>query len=564
MLNIMKDSKAQHAMKKTKKLSLSRNFGRSLIALVVVALIGGAGISMLVSSHAATPDSTFSLTPATGNYSVGNDVTLNFYENSGSNAVTGASGVITYDSNALNYVGPLSNSGSNFNSAGPTNGDSVNTSTHTGTVTADFFTFSPQMNNQFVASMVFQVKAAGNTNVNFSSSSLVGDASGNSTTPALNGAAVNVAQPSCPNGDTGSYPNCVAPVCPTGDTGSYPNCVSPSCPNGDTGTYPNCVVGKCPSGYTGSYPKCVAPVCPSGDSGTYPVCVAPTCPSNDTGVYPACVPKPSCPSSDTGSYPTCILPIGPITGTDHGTSSGSSSSSNASSAASFTPSGVSTPVSVPDNSVVQVSQPTTIQPTPTTTTKPVSSTGSTTTTTTSVNNPIVRVIYKLNNKIVATEVIAPFSFRLQTNKLLNGKYVLAIMTYYASGKETTSMQNLKIANPESFQQIKLAARHYAAPSALSLLLVLVVLFLLFGRGRLSHLFAKRLAYNNNSLPVDIDLHTPPAPSTAVLTRDHIAVTPLVSHPAERKHTDISTIPTPVQTPGTLYRPVVKDDDSDPK
>ena len=57
-----------------------------------------------------------------------------------------------------------------------------------------------------------------------------------------------VAPPTCPEGDTGTYPNCVAPpppTCPTGDTGSYPNCLAPAtptCPTGEVGTPPNCAV----------------------------------------------------------------------------------------------------------------------------------------------------------------------------------------------------------------------------------------------------------------------------------------------------------------------------------
>lgn len=65
--------------------------------------------------------------------------------------------------------------------------------------------------------------------------------------------------PSCPPGDTGTYPNCVPPVnppCPTGDTGTYPNCKPPqnlNCPTGDTGTYPNCIVPGAPGSGSGGY-----------------------------------------------------------------------------------------------------------------------------------------------------------------------------------------------------------------------------------------------------------------------------------------------------------------------
>jgi hypothetical protein len=44
------------------------------------------------------------------------------------------------------------------------------------------------------------------------------------------------ATPTCPSGDSGTYPNCVAPTCPSGDSGTYPNCVAPKNNNGGGGS----------------------------------------------------------------------------------------------------------------------------------------------------------------------------------------------------------------------------------------------------------------------------------------------------------------------------------------
>jgi hypothetical protein len=116
--------------------------------------------------------------------------------------------------------------------------------------------------------------------------------------------------PTCPSGDTGTYPNCQQPVCPTGDTGTYPNCSPPQCPSGDTGTYPNCTpppTPTCPSGQIGTYPNCQTPQCAPGQIGTYPNCSNPKCPGGDIGNYPDCSP-PKCKTGYKGTPPNCHKP----------------------------------------------------------------------------------------------------------------------------------------------------------------------------------------------------------------------------------------------------------------
>ena len=130
------------------------------------------------------------------------------------------------------------------------------------------------------------------------------------------------------------------------------------------------------------------------------------------------------------------------------------------------PSGSSTPVSTPSGSKIRVSVPATFQPvvTPVHPTSPAAT----------VNNPIVRVQYYLNNKLVATKVSSPFSYTLDTPNLLNGNYTLKTKTFYASGAVRSSKQHVLIANPPSFKQFRLVMQHYANPALLVVVIAVVI------------------------------------------------------------------------------------------
>lgn len=91
---------------------------------------------------------------------------------------------------------------------------------------------------------------------------------------------------------------------------------------------------------------------------------------------------------------------------------------------------------------------------------------------------IVNVKYYLNNKLVATDTTAPYSYYLNTLNYLNGSYTLAATATYTAAASTTSTLYLTIANPASATQTRLKAEHTAVPVIVVVVVVLVLLFFL--------------------------------------------------------------------------------------
>lgn len=94
---------------------------------------------------------------------------------------------------------------------------------------------------------------------------------------------------------------------------------------------------------------------------------------------------------------------------------------------------------------------------------------------TSAGDAIIEVQYYLNNKLLAAVTTPPFSYHLDTKKILNGTYTLTTKTTYASGNATSTSQKLIVKNPFSFTQLMLMARHYIVVEII-LLIVLIVAF----------------------------------------------------------------------------------------
>ena len=125
------------------------------------------------------------------------------------------------------------------------------------------------------------------------------------------------------------------------------------------------------------------------------------------------------------------------------TTSPKPSTSTHSSTTSIAPQNNPKPVTVPDNSKVQVSAPATVQTTPTPSKK------------------VSKVEYYLNKKLVATVESAPYNYSVDTTKLRNGNYTLTSKTYYKDGTTDTKNTALVVKNPFSMTQLGLQARHYA-------------------------------------------------------------------------------------------------------
>lgn len=119
-----------------------------------------------------------------------------------------------------------------------------------------------------------------------------------------------------------------------------------------------------------------------------------------------------------------------------------------------TPQGTAAPISLTDNDVIQVETPFDVQPY---TIQP---------------DGVSKIEYYLNNKLVKTVNIAPYKYRVDTSKLLNGKYKLTTKTYYSNGQTSSVSQTLIVHNAYGVQQLKLWLRKYIG--LIVLLFVLVV------------------------------------------------------------------------------------------
>ncbi len=129
--------------------------------------------------------------------------------------------------------------------------------------------------------------------------------------------------------------------------------------------------------------------------------------------------------------------------------SGGGSVSVVQSGGSLTPSTTSTPT--------QIDSPVTLQP---------STSGS-------ASDPVIEVQYYLNKKLLATVTTAPFTYKLDSTKILNGTYTLTTKTTYASGNVTTTSQKLIVKNPASLRQLLLAAEHYIVAEVITLIVLIV-------------------------------------------------------------------------------------------
>lgn len=114
----------------------------------------------------------------------------------------------------------------------------------------------------------------------------------------------------------------------------------------------------------------------------------------------------------------------------------------------------------------------------------------------STSNPILKVQYYLNNKLKATITTAPFTYHLNTKKILNGTYTLETKTIYTSGKSVTTSQKIVIKNPASLTQLLLTVEHYAVQEIIGLI-VLIIIFAVVRK-----LVKSRRGPTNTILPPD--------------------------------------------------------------
>jgi hypothetical protein len=132
-------------------------------------------------------------------------------------------------------------------------------------------------------------------------------------------------------------------------------------------------------------------------------------------------------------------------------------------------------VLTPNNTQVQLSNPTTINPT--------YASGQT----------IKQVLYYLNNKLIYTANKAPFTYILNTNKLINGKYVLVSDTIYTSGHSLSASELINVKHP-AIKNLYIIIINYIYLIIIILILVIGILWCVVKyRARISQIIYKMKA-----------------------------------------------------------------------
>ncbi|HEX8227264.1 MAG TPA: Ig-like domain-containing protein [Candidatus Saccharimonadales bacterium] len=120
---------------------------------------------------------------------------------------------------------------------------------------------------------------------------------------------------------------------------------------------------------------------------------------------------------------------------------------------SITPVTTDTSIPATNNDVVQVETPVDINP------LPIQPDG------------ISKIEYYLSGKLVKTVTTAPYKYRLDTTKLLNGKYTLTTKTYYQNGQTKSVSQTIVVKNKFGWTQFTLMMKKFAWLIILLLLLL---------------------------------------------------------------------------------------------
>jgi len=145
-----------------------KNIPQKVYVLVAAVAFGVVGVILLAASH-ASGSGTLSLTPATGNLSLGANVQVTIVENSGSIPANAVEADLTYDQTKLQFVSIDSSTGP-FNLAASSVGGG-------GTVNIGIGTSTPVTGQQTVAVVTFTAIGTGSTAINFAASSGLAQAS---------------------------------------------------------------------------------------------------------------------------------------------------------------------------------------------------------------------------------------------------------------------------------------------------------------------------------------------------------------------------------------------------
>lgn len=122
-----------------------------ITTIVLVIAFAVVGTYLLTSSEAATANATFALTPNSGSYDIGEEFTIQLYENSGSQAVNTVEPKITYDTAKLEFIS-RTNVGGAFDTCFDTN-EGAGVVSFSCTIIG-----SSKTSNQKVANLTFKAK----------------------------------------------------------------------------------------------------------------------------------------------------------------------------------------------------------------------------------------------------------------------------------------------------------------------------------------------------------------------------------------------------------------------
>lgn len=96
---------------------------------------------------------------------------------------------------------------------------------------------------------------------------------------------------------------------------------------------------------------------------------------------------------------------------------------------------------------------------------------------------INKIEYYLDNKLKATVKTPPYTYRLDTTKLLNGKYTLTKKTYYSNGQTKSDSQTIIVKNKFGMTQLRLRLQKMAW--------LIILLFLIAAAGIAAWVVHKR-------------------------------------------------------------------------
>ncbi len=129
------------------------------------------------------------------------------------------------------------------------------------------------------------------------------------------------------------------------------------------------------------------------------------------------------------------------------------------------PQGNAQPVTLPNDSEVELSDPVIVQTVP------------------DSSQSVTKVEYYLNGKLIATIKEPPYSYSVNTKNMKNGTYKLTTRTYYEDGTVDTKDASLVVKNPMSFKQIMLQLGGLVWVIVLVLIIAVAGVWFVFFRNR---------------------------------------------------------------------------------